>query len=152
TADVREDRCEIWAPTQAQTSTQRLASQITGLPTEKVTVHTTFMGGGFGRRSQTDFVAEAVHLSKAVGAPVKVMFTREDDTRAGFYRPVGYNQFSGTIGPDGFPVAWVHRIASPSISASLGRKPDGIDGSSIEGAKNVPYAIPNVLVTWAGPD
>jgi isoquinoline 1-oxidoreductase beta subunit len=152
TADVRADACEVWVPTQAQTGTRRLAAQITGLPLERVTVHTTFLGGGFGRRSQTDFVADAVHVSKAVGRPVKVIYTREDDMHAGWYRPVAYNALSAALDADGWPTAWVHRIASPSILASMGPLRDGIDGTSVEGAQNLPYAIPNLLVTYAKAD
>lgn len=152
TADVRADACEIWVPTQAQTGSRRLAAQITGLPLEKVTLHTTFLGGGFGRRSQTDFLADAVQVSKLVGHPVKVVYTREDDMHAGWYRPVAYNALSAALDADGWPTAWVHRIASPSILASMGPLRDGIDGTSVEGARNLPYAIPNLLVTCAKAD
>ena len=152
TADVRADACEIWVPTQAQTGSRRLAAEITGLALERVTLHTTFLGGGFGRRSQTDFVADAVHASKAVGRPVKVIYTREDDMHAGWYRPVAYNAFSAALDADGWPTAWVHRIASPSILANMGPLRGGIDGTSVEGAQNLPYAIPNLLVTYARAD
>jgi isoquinoline 1-oxidoreductase beta subunit len=110
------------------------------------------MGGGFGRRAQTDFLADAVHTSKAVGAPVKVIYTREDDMHAGWYRPVAYNGFSAALDADGWPTAWVHRIASPSILEIMGPLRNGIDGTSIEGAANLPYAIPNMLVTCAKAD
>jgi isoquinoline 1-oxidoreductase subunit beta len=152
TADVRVDRCEIWAPTQFQTSSRKLAADITGLPLEQVTLHTTFLGGGFGRRAQTDFVADAVHASRAVGRPVKVIYTREDDMHAGWYRPVAYNQLSAALDADGWPTAWVHRIASPSIFENMGPLKDGIDRASVEGAANLPYAVPNLLVTYAKAD
>ncbi len=152
TADVRADRCEIWAPTQAPSGTQQVGAGITGLPPERVTVHTTLLGGGFGRRSQTDFVADAVHTSKAVGAPVKVIWTREDDTRGGHYRPPAYNRLVGALSRDGRPVAWEHRIASPSILEAFGPLRDAVDRSSVEGAANMPYAIPNVRVTYAKAD
>jgi isoquinoline 1-oxidoreductase beta subunit len=152
TADVRPDACEIWVGTQAQTSTQQVATRITGLPPEKVTVHTMYLGGGFGRRSQTDFVEDAVHVSKAVGQPVKVVYTREDDMRAGRYRPVAYNEFVGGLDAQGWPVAWIHRIASASIVAQFGPLRDGIDPSAVEGAANIPYAIENLRVTWANPE
>lgn len=147
TAHVRPDGCDVWAPTQGQSSAQRAAAEITGLPIEKVRVHTTYLGGGFGRRSETDFVAEAVRLSKEVGAPVQVIWTREDDVRHDFYRPTTYNRFGAAFDASGKPVAWTHRIVGPSISVSKGRTPsDGIDGSLVEGAANVPYGIPNILV------
>ena len=125
---------------------------VIGLPLERVTLHTTFMGGGFGRRAQSDFLADAVHTSKAVGRPVKVIYTREDDMQAGWYRPVAYNAFSAALDADGWPTAWVHRIASPSILANMEPLQDGIDGTSVEGAQNLPYAIPNLLVTYAKAD
>ncbi|MFQ5703739.1 MAG: molybdopterin cofactor-binding domain-containing protein [Gemmatimonadales bacterium] len=152
TADVRSDGCDIWAPTQAPTGTQSVAAEITGLPAEKITVHTTYMGGGFGRRSETDFVKDAVHTSKAVGKPVKVIWTREDDMRGGWYRPTAYNTFSGAVDKNGDPVAWVHKIASPSILEGKGFLRGPIDRAAVEGAANIPYGIPNIHVTWAKPD
>jgi isoquinoline 1-oxidoreductase beta subunit len=153
TADVRPDRCEIWAPTQAQSGSQRTASKITGLPLDKIVLHTTFAGGGFGRKAQTDFVAEAVELSKRVKRPVQVIWTREDDMRGGWYRPVAFNRLTGALDKDGWPIAWRHQIASPSILEHLGRVgANGIDRTSVEGAANLPYAIPNLLVTYARPD
>jgi len=152
TAHVRADGCEIWAPTQAPTGTQQTAARITGFRADQIVVHTTYLGGGFGRRSQTDFVADAVHVAKAIGRPVKVMHTREDDMRAGFYRPVGYNELSAGLDAEGWPVAWIHRIASASITEQFGPLRNGIDTSAVAGAANIPYRIPNVLVTYAKPD
>lgn len=152
TAHVQADRCEIWVGTQAQTSSVQAAARITGLAPDRITLHTLYLGGGFGRRSQTDFVEDAVHLSKATGAPVKVIYTREDDTRAGWYRPVNYNALVGGLDADGWPVAWIHRIASASILAQFGPLRDGIDAAGVEGAANLPYHIPNVHVTYAKPD
>src|SRR6266852_8138417 len=86
TAHVRADRCDVWAPTQAQTSSQATAAKITGLSTDSVFVHTTFLGGGFGRRFEADFIGEAVEVSKAIGAPVKVTWSREDDMQHDYYR------------------------------------------------------------------
>lgn len=147
TAHVRPDGCDVWAPTQGQSSAQRVAAEVAGLPVDKVRIHTTYLGGGFGRRSETDFVAEAVRLSKEVGAPVQVIWTREDDVRFDFYRPTTYNRFGAAFDERGTPVAWTHRIVGPSISVSKGRPPrNGIDGSLVEGAANVPYGIPNILV------
>jgi len=153
TAHVSADGCELWVPTQAQTSSQQVAARIAGVSPDRVSVHTTMLGGGFGRRSQTDFVADAVHTSKAVGKPVQVVFTREDDTRAGYYRPMAYNELAAGLDGNGTPVAWVHKIASPSILEGFGIPlRDGIDGTSVEGAQNLPYAIPNLHVTYAKPD
>jgi len=151
TAHVRSDGCEIWVPTQAQTGTQQTAMHITGLPAEKIQVHTTFLGGGFGRRSERDFVADAVQISKHLGKPVKVLWTREDDTRHDFYRPAAYGRLQAALDDSGAPVAWIHRIASPSIMSRVapGRVNNGIDNTSVEGAKNLPYAIANLEVTYA---
>jgi len=151
TAHVRPDACEIWVGTQAQTSSVQAAARITGLPAERITVHTLYLGGGFGRRSQTDFVEDAVHLSKATGRPVKVIYTREDDMRAGWYRPVTYNELAAGLDAQGWPVAWVHRIAGASIVEQFGPLRNGIDASSVEGAANLPYRVPNVHVTYAAP-
>jgi isoquinoline 1-oxidoreductase subunit beta len=158
TVEVRPDGCELWVPTQAPTRAAQAAAEITGLPADKIVVHTTMMGGGFGRRSLDDFVIEALHIGKAAGGPIKLVWTREDDTRGGGYRPVGYNQMAGSLDADGWPDAWVHRIACPSIVKSPAGKiiplrlnPDDLDFTSIEGAANLPYAIPNLLVTCAEP-
>jgi isoquinoline 1-oxidoreductase beta subunit len=153
TADVRPDGCDIWTGTQAQTSAQDMAAEITGLPVERIRVRTMMLGGGFGRRSRNDFVREAVHASKALGAPVKVVFTREDDMRAGSYRPMAWNELSAGLDEAGRPVAWEHRIASPSILRDLGaRLENGIDATAVESAGNLPYAIPNLRVTYADPE
>ncbi|MCH2170610.1 xanthine dehydrogenase family protein molybdopterin-binding subunit [Myxococcota bacterium] len=153
TAHVTEDRCEVWAPTQSLSSTQAAAARTSGMPLERVVVHPTFLGGGFGRRSATDFVEDAVSLSKAVGQPVQVVYSREDDMRAGFYRPVGYNELAGGLDADGQPVAWRHRMASPSILREKGwPMRQGVDFAAVEGARNLPYAIPNLSVSWSDVD
>src|SRR6185437_10181427 len=147
TAHVRDDGCDVWAPTQGQSGTQQVAAEVAGLPPEQVRVHTTYLGGGFGRRSETDFAAEAVQLSRVMGAPVQVIDTREDDVRHDFYRPTTYNRFAAGFDAGGRVVAWTHRIVGASIATSKGRPPrDGIDGSLVEGAANVPYEIPSILV------
>ncbi|MEJ2481810.1 MAG: xanthine dehydrogenase family protein molybdopterin-binding subunit, partial [Gemmatimonadota bacterium] len=151
-ADVRSDECEIWTGTQAQTSAQDIAARITGLPVDKVLVHTQMLGGGFGRRSRNDFVGDAVEASKALGAPVKLMYTREDDMRGGSYRPLSYNRLLGALDDEGLPVAWEHRMVSPSILLSLGAGlRDGVDPTATENAGDLGYAIPNIHVTWADP-
>jgi len=147
TAHVRATGCDVWAPTQGQSGAQAVAAEVAEMPPEQVRVHTTYLGGGFGRRSETDFVAEAVQLSKVMGAPVQVIDIREDDVRHDFYRPTTYNRFAAGFDASGNPVAWTHRIVGASIATSKGRPPrDGIDGSLVEGAANVPYEIPNILV------
>ena len=150
TADVRADGCDIYVPTQAQTRSQRTGMEITGLAEGQVRVHTMFLGGGFGRRSEVDFVRDAVELSKRLGRPVQVVWTREDDMRHDFYRPAGLNQLRGGLDADGLPVLWEHHIAAPSILSRV--RPEaaagGVDRTSVEGAANLPYAIPNIAVSY----
>jgi isoquinoline 1-oxidoreductase beta subunit len=153
TAHVRPDACEVWAPTQNPGGTQETAARLTGLPLSSVTVHTTLLGGGFGRRGEIDFIVDAVEASKAVGAPVKVIWTREDDIRNGFYRPATHNVFRAALGEGGKPVAWFNRIVGPGIFIVKGRaKPDEIDPTAVSGARDIPYDIPNVLVEWTNKD
>ena len=114
TAFVREDGCDVWAPTQNQGGTQEVASAITGLSLDRVRVHTTFLGGGFGRRGDVDFAVEAVELSKAVKAPVKVIWTREQDVRHDHFRPASYHVVRGGLDGNGRPVAFDHRFVCPS--------------------------------------
>jgi isoquinoline 1-oxidoreductase subunit beta len=151
TADVRADGCDVYVPTQAQTRTQQTAMKLTGLPQEKVRVHTTFLGGGFGRRSEVDFVEDAVALSAKLKRPVQVVWTREDDTRHDFYRPATLNRMSGGLGSDGKILAWRHHIVGPSIMSrvSPGAVKDGIDRTSVEGAANIPYTIENIQVDYS---
>lgn len=151
TAHVRKDGCEVWAPTQGQATAQHQIGRHTGLKPEAIQVHTTFLGGGFGRRSEYDFVVEAVQISKQLGAPIKVIWTREDDMQHDVYRPATYNRMTAAIDQQGALSAWQHRIAGPSIFARVyptGIK-DGLDVTSLENAQNIPYAIPNVAVSYA---
>jgi isoquinoline 1-oxidoreductase beta subunit len=128
-ADVRSDGCDIWVGTQSQVDTQSIAATITGLSKDKVRVHTQFLGGGFGRRLETDFVAEAVQLAKMTGTPVQVIWTRADDLQHDKYRPAGAMHLAATLDAEGCPSAWFMRIAGSELV--------------LEGIQ-VPYAIPNV--------
>jgi isoquinoline 1-oxidoreductase subunit beta len=150
TAHVRADGCDVWAPTQFQTFNQNTAAKITGLKPEQVNIHTTFLGGGFGRRAEQDFVAEAVELSKAAGAPVQVTWSREDDMQHDFYRPASCSRFAAGLDADGWPVAWTNRIACDSIMSRFfpGSVKNGLDDSSVEGCADLAYAIPNILVNY----
>ncbi|HEX9615689.1 MAG TPA: xanthine dehydrogenase family protein molybdopterin-binding subunit [Bacteroidota bacterium] len=134
TADVRADRCEIWAPTQSPQGIQRDAARVLGLDLDKVTVHVTLMGGGFGRRLFSDFAIDAVHVSRAAGKPVQVVWTREDDTQHDFYRPMTYNILKAGLNKDGMPAAWIHRIAGPSARGT------------VVGGSTPPYTLPNFRV------
>jgi isoquinoline 1-oxidoreductase beta subunit len=150
TAHARADACDVWAPTQVQTWAQERAAEITGLPKASVRIHTTLLGGGFGRRLETDDVAEAVEISKKIGAPVKVVWTREDEIQHGFYRPASRHVLGAGLDAQGRPAAWTHRIVAPSITGQ--RWPEeiknGMDFSAVEGAANFPYAIPNLKVDY----
>jgi isoquinoline 1-oxidoreductase subunit beta len=99
-ADVRPERCDVWAPTQAPQAVRAVASRITGLPLKAVTVHVTLMGMGLGRRSATDFVSEAVQVSKAIGEPIQVLWTREDDMQHDFYHPTSVHYLRARVDPD----------------------------------------------------
>ena len=114
TAFVRDDVCDVWVPTQNQSGTQEVASAITGLPLDRVRVHTTFLGGGFGRRGDVEFVTEAVELSKAVKAPVKVVWTREEDIRHDHFRPASYHVLKAALDKTGRPIAFHHLFLAPA--------------------------------------
>ena len=150
TAHVRADGVDIWAPTQFQTGVQMIGGQIGGLAPEKVAVHTTYLGGGFGRRFELDFIMEALETSKAAGAPVKVIWSREDDIQHAQYRPANYHQLRAGLDTSGRPVAWTHRIVAPSIMARMFPQTvkNGLDGEAVEGGVGLPYAVPNVHVDY----
>ncbi len=129
TARVGPDSCDVWAPMQAQTEAQHVAAQAAGLRSDQVRIHTTCIGGGFGRRLNQDFVAEAVRIAKAAGRPVQALWTREDDMRHDHYRPANYTHLRSGIDNGGRTVAWFQRIVGPSLAL------EGVD---------IPYAIPNI--------
>lgn len=149
TADVRKDGADIYSPIQFQTIVPPTVAQVTGLKPESVRVHTTFLGGGFGRRVEWDYMTQATILSKMAGQPVKVLWTREDDMTNDSYRPVSYQEVSTGLDGQGLPVAWDFKLSSPSISSRLfpGAVQNGIDPFMLEAAENMPYTIPNVRLT-----
>jgi len=150
--DLREDSMEIWAGTQFQTIDHAAAAAVAGLPGEKVKLHTTFLGGGFGRRANptADYIVEAVRIAREAKAPVKLVWTREDDMRGGYYRPMWHSRISAALDAQGAPISWTHTIVGQSFIAGTPFEgfiiKDGIDGTSVEGAADLPYAIPNVRV------
>lgn len=155
--DLKPHHCTIWTGTQAQTMDRNMAAKTAGLEPEQVEIHTTFLGGGFGRRAnpRSDFVQEAVQVAKAIRKPVKVVWTREDDMRGGYYRPMWVDHIEAAIGKDGRPVAWKHTIVGQSIVADTPFEPmltkNGIDATSVEGASTLPYMIPNLQVELHSP-
>jgi len=151
--DLRADSCEIWTGTQFQTVDRAAAAKAAGVPNEKVQIHTTFLGGGFGRRAtpQSDFVVEAVHVAKAAGVPVKVVWTREDDMQGGWYRPAFLHAIVGGVDASGNPISWRSRLVGQSIMAgtmfeSMMMKGKDYDPASVEGVDDLPYEIPNLAV------
>lgn len=171
TAHVTATRCEVWAPTQGPGLAKEVAARITGLPLEKVVIHQTFLGGGFGRRIGQDYVAEAVEVSKAIAAPVKVVWSREDDMRHSFYRPSATHALTAAL-EGGEVKAWRHHVCTQSVllqvlegfvggllpqlpaavkqkAADMAKKVvPGRDSTSYEGADSVAYAVPNVAVDF----
>ena len=156
TANVTADQCDVYVSTQSQTSTQQAAMAASGLPQNKVFVHPMFMGGGFGRRGEADFVIDAVETSKKVGAPVKVMWTREDDIQHDYYRPVTYVRMWAAVDAAGNPTAWMQRIVQSSLMKKLNpdslKQMGGVDPISVEGASSLPYDIPNLRVEYTEAD
>jgi isoquinoline 1-oxidoreductase beta subunit len=153
TADVRADGCDVYVPTQGQTASHGAAAAASGLPADKVKIHTTYLGGGFGRRAETDFVIDAVETSKAVGRPVKVVWTREDDIQHDYYRPVSYGRFWGALDAAGKPTVFMQRLVQQSLMKRVGGlPPNGVDFISVDGAANLPYDIPNVRVEYIESD
>lgn len=150
TADVRADKAIIITPTQFQQLVPHVVAGATGLKPEQVEVHTTFLGGGFGRRVEVDYTIDAAEISKAVGAPVKMVWSREDDMTHDSYRPASLMKLSAGLDSSGKPVAMRFHSTSPSISARLFPSivKDGIDPFAVEGIDNYPYDTPNIKLTY----
>ncbi|HEU5171198.1 MAG TPA: xanthine dehydrogenase family protein molybdopterin-binding subunit [Gemmatimonadales bacterium] len=152
TADVRAGRCDIYVPSQWPTGVRRIAAQLTGLPEDAVTVHTTLLGGGFGRRFEMQWVMDAVRVSRAVGRPVQVIWTREHDMQHDNYRPMSHHVVRAGLDRRGAITAWMHRMAAPSIigwhAPAAMRSPGEIAGEALDGAEQLPYAIPNLRVEY----
>ena len=153
TASVTHDGVEIWAPTQVQTLAQASAAKIAGVPVNKVQIHTTYLGGGFGRRLYTDFTNDAVWVSKAIKAPVQVIWQREDDTQHDWYKPMGANSVSGVLDDRGNLVAMQHTVVMDSIYQGLGfpLPPSGLDSVSMDSVVNSQYGIPNFHAYYINP-
>ena len=145
TAEVGPDRVEVWAPTQAQTLSVTAAAKAAGVSEDKVTLHTTYLGGGFGRRLEADFVEQAVTIAKAVGRPVQLLWSREEDMQHDFYRPAALVRMEGGLDAEGKPVAWRLAIANQSILARVFPPATWLatDETQIQGAVALPYAIAN---------
>ncbi len=155
---------DVWAGLQNQTLTLSAVKKATGLPKKAIRLHTPFLGGGFGRRLEWDYVLEAVAIAKRVNKPVKLVWTREEDLQHDFYRPATQHKLTGGFDAAGATVAWNHRIVSPSITKRLfsisdkismdieSRKPIWHDPTISDGALHIRYEIPNLRVEWANVD
>ena len=150
TVHVRKDSCEIWTGTQVMTRVQAAAAKVAGLPVDKVTVHNHLLGGGFGRRLEVDGVVRAVQVAMQVDGPVKLVYTREQDIQHDMYKPAFHDRFAAGLDAQGMPVAWSHRLTGSSVIARWAPPffQKGLDGDTIEGAAETPYAFPNMRVEY----
>jgi CO/xanthine dehydrogenase Mo-binding subunit len=152
TAHVHDKGCDVWVPTQAQSNSHKIAAEASGVDPEQVRIHTTFLGGGFGRRAETDFVYQAVTLAALVKKPVQLIWTREETTQHGFYRPAVISRFQVALNAQGDPYRWANQLALPNVLyqkvpvvPSVVWKLTG-DIIGVDGAKNPPYAHGDVDV------
>jgi len=156
---IDADGCEIWNGAQMQTGDQHAVAALLGIRPEQVRIHMLYAGGSFGRRAspKADYVLEAVQIARAMGpgVPVKMIWTREDDMRAGHYRPLFLHRLRAALDGQGLPIAWEQRIVGQSIVAGTAFESvmikDGVDHTSVEGAANLPYALPNIRVDLHSP-
>jgi CO/xanthine dehydrogenase Mo-binding subunit len=150
TVHVTQDRCEVWTGSQVLSRAQGGAAKVTGLPLDKVVVHNHYLGGGFGRRLEFDYVTQAVRIAQQVEGPVKVIWTREEDIRHDVYRPHYYDRIAAGVNADGKLIAWMHRLVGPAILARYlpAAFKDGIDPDGVDGAEQVLYDIPSIRVEF----
>jgi isoquinoline 1-oxidoreductase beta subunit len=168
-ADFRGDFLEIWSPTQDPGGGYVVAEQISGLPADKIYIHVTFTGGGFGRRVEIDYIEQAVEASMKVGKPVKLIWSREEDMQHNLHRPAYAAKMTAGLDADGKPIAWKHKIVGPGIwltpyrSARLknlfagsdfmkGMQESGVDFHTVQGGKDIGYDFPNLEVEWVQKD
>jgi isoquinoline 1-oxidoreductase subunit beta len=144
--DVRADRCEVWAPCQSPGGVRQIVAATAGVPPQNVTVHMMRTGGGFGRRLESDYAGEAAFVSRAMGVPVQVLWTREDDMAHDFYRPASMHRMRATLSTDGAVTAWEHRMASASRYGYAGREPSE---SEMYGDDLPAGLVPNLLMAYS---
>jgi isoquinoline 1-oxidoreductase beta subunit len=150
TVDLRADGCDLWVGTQVPSLAQATAAKLTGLPLEKIKVHNFYLGGGFGRRLEVDYVTQAVSFAKLMKGPVKFIWTREEDIQHDMYRPYYVDRLSARLDANGFPAAWFHRVTGSSIMARFApaAMKDGVDPDAVEGARELQYSIPDMRVEY----
>jgi isoquinoline 1-oxidoreductase beta subunit len=148
-AEDNSESLEIWAPTQGESHTLSVLQKVFGLSERQITLHTTLMGGAFGRRYEADFVLQAALISKASAKPVKLLWSREEDVQHDYYRPASASRFEVGIDASGRPVSWKNAVVATSVAKRnfAAALINGNDPFSIEGAVNIPYDIPNQTVT-----
>jgi len=152
---VTAEKCEIWVGTQVPTRCVGIAAKITGLPESKIVLHNQFLGGGFGRRLESDSVEQAVNLAKQVNYPLKVIWTREEDIRHDIVRPMYYDRISAIVDGSGLPVWYSYRVTGATVLARwapLAMGKNGLDDDTVECAAELPYDIPNLDVEWVRRD
>nr|WP_240147906.1 molybdopterin cofactor-binding domain-containing protein [Luteibacter yeojuensis] len=149
TVHCQADRCEVWVGSQVVARAQKAAAAAAGLPLESVTVHNLFLGGGFGRRLEADYVGQAVRLAKQIDGPVKITWSREEDMRQDYYRFHNHSRVTVAVDGKGRPTSWRHRLAAPNIMARFLPiyQKDGVDLDAVDVAGG-PYDIPNVRVDF----
>lgn len=150
TVHATADGCDVWVGTQVPVFAQMVVAKALNLPPEKVRIHNHLLGGGFGRRLEVDFIEQAARFAAQAKFPIKVVWSREEDIQHDMYRPYYYDRLSAGLDEQGLPVSWQHRIVGSSIIAryfNIELK-DGIDVDAVDGAIELPYAIPNVLVDY----
>ena len=150
TVHVTPGACEMWGGSQVQATAQAAAAKTLGIPQEKVTFHNFMLGGGFGRRLDTDMVEKAVRIAQKVDGPVKVIWTREEDMHQDMYRPAYRNVMAASVNKDGKISGWMHRVAGGSIILRMfGPLKNGIDEDALDGALEIPYDIADRRVEYA---
>ena len=149
TASYADGKCEIWAPIQSPQAAHDYVVKRLGLKNEDVKVNVTLLGGGFGRKSKCDFVVEAAVLSKAMGAPVKVVWTREDDMQHDYYHASGFERIDAGLDASGKVVAWRHRAHSESFMTTFANGVDRMDLVPLGfGASDTPFNVPNLRIEF----
>lgn len=153
-ATPKDDKIELWVSSQGGDLVRAEVARVLKVPADNITVHILFNGGGFGRRLTQDFATEAALLSKTIGKPVKVIWTREDDTTLGPFRPMTFSAMRGALSADGKAVAFQHKVVSPSIDATMNETYDKTkpDGTMLEGTGEQKYEIPNLSTRYVHAD
>ncbi len=150
--DLRKDNCSVWIPTQAQTTVLRAVKSLTKFSDENINIYTTYLGGGFGRKSAKDYVIDAIEIAKKVKKPVKLIYSRDEDLRSAYFRPIHVCEIEGGIDKEGNITVWKHKIVAPSLLEFARGKRYKVDPEVVRGVRNIPYEIPNLKVEYVKVD